>query len=57
MVVVWAASLGGLDSIRFGDGLISRLWFDSIDRLNCSWCSLAGRLNGCSLDLATVVWF
>jgi len=56
-VVVWGASLGGLNSIRFGDGLILRLWFDSIDRLNRSWCSLAGRSNGCSLDLATVVWF
>jgi hypothetical protein len=61
--------LGGLDPIRFGDGLISRLWFDSIDRLNRSCCSLAGRSNGCRLVLpssgsgdrrlvlATVVWF
>src|ERR1700684_2777819 len=60
-VVVWGASLGGLDSIRFGDGLISRLWFDSIDRLNRLWCSLASRSNvrsnGCRLVLATVVWF
>jgi hypothetical protein len=32
-VAVWGASLGGLDSIRFGNGLILRLWFDrSIDR-------------------------
>ena len=44
-VVVWGASLGGLDSIRFGNGLISRLWFNSIDRLNRSWCSLASRSN------------
>jgi hypothetical protein len=45
------ASLGGLDPIRLGDGLISRLWFDSIDRLNRSWCSLARRSNGCRLGL------
>jgi hypothetical protein len=29
----------------------------SIDRLNRLWRSPASRLNGCSLDLAMVVWF
>ena len=31
MVVVWGASLGGLDSIRFSGRPILRLWFNSTD--------------------------
>ena len=36
---------------------MSRLWFDSIDRLNRSQCSLAGCSNGRCLVLVTVIWF
>jgi hypothetical protein len=50
------ASLGGLGPIRFGNGLYRGSGsIRSIDRLNCSWCSLAGRSNGCRLILGTVV--
>ena len=59
------ASLGGLDSIRFGSGPILRLWFNSTDRLIESFVVFAGWLpelssSGSSngrLVLATVVWF
>src|SRR5271170_6103243 len=44
MVVVWGASLGGLDSIRFGGGPILRLWFNSTDRLIESFVVFAGWL-------------
>src|SRR6266568_3333274 len=44
MVVVWGASLGGLDSIRFADGPILRLWFNSTDRLIESFVVFAGWL-------------
>src|SRR6266567_4507642 len=65
MVVIWGASLGGLDSIRFGSGPILRLWFNSTDRLIelfvvfAGWLSelsSSGSSNGC-LVLVTVVWF
>ena len=41
-MVVLGASLGGLDSI--GDGTISKLWFNSIDRLIESFVVFAGWL-------------
>src|SRR6266702_4669121 len=44
MVVVWGASLGGLDSIRFADGPILRLWFNSTGRLIESFVVFAGWL-------------
>src|SRR6266567_4702407 len=44
MVVIWGASLGGLDSIRFGGGPILRLWFNSTDRLIKSFVVFAGWL-------------
>src|SRR6266568_1268695 len=66
-VVVWGASLGGLDSMV----TISKLWFNSIDRSIESFVVFAGWLFerrssgsgnghlvlGRSLVLATVVWF
>src|SRR6266571_4142096 len=66
-VVVWGASLGGLDSMV----TISKLWFNSIERSIESFVVFAGWLFerrssgsgnghlvlGRSLVLATVVWF
>ena len=39
------ASLGGLDSIRFGSGPILRLWFNSTDRLIELFVVFAGWLS------------
>ena len=56
------ASLGGLDSIRFGSGPILRLWFNSTDRLIELFVVFAGWLSELSSSgssngrLATVVW-
>ena len=55
-MVVWGASLGGLDSIQRRADIEALVQFDqSINRLNRLWYSLPSCSNGCRLVLATVL--